>query len=71
MTKVNIISIRQWELEVKTAKLLEAQENTSSKIAIGCSFATIGWESDASFVDQSQNRSKVNPNKSRITFETK
>ena len=52
MTKVNIISIRQWELEVKTAKLLEAQEDTSSKIAIGCSFASIGWESDASFVDQ-------------------
>lgn len=41
MTKVNIISIRQWELEVKTAKLLEAQENTSSKIAIGCSFASL------------------------------
>ena len=70
MTKVNIISIRQWELGAG-AKLLEAQENTSSKIAIGCSFATIGWESEASFVDKSQNRSKVNPNKSRITFETK
>lgn len=54
MTKVNIISIRQWELEVKTAKLLEAQETTSSKIAIGCIFASIGCESDVSFVDQLQ-----------------
>ena len=51
----------QWELKVKTTKLPEVQENAGDQVVIDFGFASniIGWESGASFLDQSQSEVKL------------
>ena len=46
---------RQLDLEVKTSILPKARENVGDLVVIGFSLHLIGWESDAIFLDQSQN----------------
>ena len=57
--KIDVIS-SQWGLQVETSKLPEARENANDKVAIVLVLHLIGWESGASFVDQSQNEVKEN-----------
>lgn len=45
----------QLDLEVKTSILPKARENVGDLVVIGFSLHLIGWESDAIFLDQSQN----------------
>ena len=51
---------RQWELKVKPIKLPIARENKSDQVVIDFSLHVIGWESGASFLDQSQSKAKKN-----------
>lgn len=45
----------QLDLKVKTSILPKARENVGDLVVIGFSLHLIGWESDAIFLDQSQN----------------
>ena len=40
----------QWELNVKTSKVLKARENAGDQVAFGFSFNLIGRESSVSFL---------------------
>ena len=48
----------QWEHRVETGNLLKAQKNASDQVVIGLHL--IGWDYDASFLDQSHNEVKQN-----------
>ena len=43
-----------------TSKQLVARENASAQVVIVFSLSLTGWESDASFLDQSQSEEKQN-----------
>ena len=55
---------------MKTSILPKARENVGDLVVIGFSLHLIGWESDAIFLDQSQNDVKQKESNAELILDT-